>query len=471
MMKILLADQPAKGTNIDSSYANLGLLYLASTLRQDYGNTIQVDYLGPHQTLPEHVQWVQNYKPDIYAAGFTSKSCKRALDTFRAVREALPTVPIITGGPHPTAMPQQTLDAFPFDALVLGEGERTFSEIIGAYLGNNKPDLSNIAGIAYLDKGQYVQNPFRPVIENLDTIPFPAWDLINFKDYPGMHLKRQPIESSLLISRGCPFYCCFCSQPIWKLQKPWLRHRSAENICEEIELLYKRGVREIYLSSDELNFNHDWALRLCEAIAKLGHKNLYFQCNMRADKVTDELSKALASINCWMVHLGIESANNRVLKGIGKSVTVEQIEKAAISLSKAGIYVFAFMMLYQAWEEHDQLCFETPDEVNESLKWAWKMFHKKAIRYMSWQYCTPMPGARLFRIAERYNLYRGIQDDVWMRFDEHEACMNLPGISAAKMKWQLKKGILMKDWFIVRSGGLSWKHLWRAWENFIAFFK
>jgi hypothetical protein len=58
-----------------------------------------------------------------------------------------------------------------------------------------------------------------------------------------------------------------------------------------------------------------------------------------------------------------------------------------------------------------------------------------------------------------------------MRFDEHEACMNLPGISVSKMKWQLKKGILMKDWFIVRSGGLSWKHLWRAWENFVAFFK
>jgi hypothetical protein len=68
-LRVLLADQPAKGTNIDSSYSNLGLLYLASTLRQDFGQDIQVDYLGPHQTLAEHIEWVKNYKPDIYAAG------------------------------------------------------------------------------------------------------------------------------------------------------------------------------------------------------------------------------------------------------------------------------------------------------------------------------------------------------------------------------------------------------------------
>jgi len=129
------------------------------------------------------------------------------------------------------------------------------------------------------------------------------------------------------------------------------------------------------------------------------------------------------------------------------------------------------MMLYQAWEEDGQLCFETPEEVENSLAWAWKMFGKKAIRYMSWQYCTPMPGARLFEIASRHQLYRGDSKDVWTRFDEHEACMNLPGIPLSTMKRQLKRGILMKDWFIVRSGGLSLRHVWRAWENFVALFK
>jgi len=470
-MKILLADQPVKGTNIDGSYSNLGLLYLAGTVKKDFGNDVKIDYLGPNQTIQQHIDSVKQSNPDIYAAGFTSKSTQKAMETFRAVKEALPQIKIITGGPHPTAMPEGVFQEFPFDAVVLGEGERTFSELVRAYLGSSQPDLNEIPGIAFQNQGKYIQNPFRPLIENLDDIPFPAWEMIDFKDYPGMHLKKAPIESSLLISRGCPFYCSFCSQPIWKLQKPWLRSRSPENICEEIEILYSRGVREIYLSSDELNFNTDWALKLCEAIRKLNYKDLYFQCNMRADKVTDELSQALAAINTWMIHLGIESANDRVLKGIGKGVTVSQIENAAISLSKAGVKVFAFMMLYQAWEENEQLCFETPSEVENSLKWAWKMFNKRHIHYMSWQYCTPMPGARLFKIAEKHNLYRGDSKEVWKRFDEHEACMNLPGIPLKTMKSQLKRGILMKNWFIVRSGGVSLKHAWRAWENFVALFK
>ncbi|MDR1385429.1 MAG: B12-binding domain-containing radical SAM protein [Planctomycetaceae bacterium] len=471
-MRILFADQPVKGTNIDGSYSNLGLLYLAGTIKHTFGNDVQFDYLGPKQTLNEHINSVKKFRPTIYAAGFTSKSTQRAMETFRAVKEALPDVKIITGGPHPTAMPEEVMAEFPFDALGIGEGEQTFAELVRLYLEKSSPDLSSVAGIAYLADGTYVRNPNRPLIANLNDIPFPAWELIDFKEYPGMHLKKQPIESSLLISRGCPFYCAFCSQPIWKLQKPWLRSRSAENICEEIELLYSRGVREIYLSSDEMNFSTNWAIKLCEAIRRLNHKDLYFQCNLRADKVTEEFSKLLASINCWMIHLGIESANDRVLNGIGKSVTVSQIENAAISLSKAGIKVFAFMMLYQAWEENDKLCFETPEEVKKSLNWAWKMFHKKAISYMSWQFCTPMPGARLFRIAEKYNLYHGASKDVWMKFDEHEACMDLPGISMSLMKRQLKRGILMKDWFILRSGGLNMKHIWqRGWENFTALFK
>lgn len=470
-MKILLADPPVKGTNIDGSYSNLGLLYLAGTLQKDFGPEIQVDYLGPNYTLQEHVDRVKDYNPAIYASGFTSKSTRRAVETFRAVHEAVPKAKKITGGPHPTVMPDGVFNDFPFDAIGIGEGERTFSDLVRAYLGSPEPDLSRIPGIAYNDGGTLVHNPYRPLIENLDDIPFPAWNLIDFKDYPGMFLKKQPIESSLLISRGCPFYCSFCSQPIWKLQKPWLRSRSPQNICEEIEILYSRGVREIYLSSDELNFNLDWAVGLCEDILKLGHKDLYFQCNLRADKVNDELSRLLKAINCWMIHLGIESANDRVLKGIGKGVTISQIENATMSLSKAGVRVFAFMMLYQAWEADNQLCFETPEEVDCSLDWAWKMFKKKAIHYMSWQYCTPMPGARLYKIAEKYNLYQGDSSTVWTKFDEHEACMNLPGIPMSRMKRQLKRGILMKDWFIVRSGGLNLRHMWRAWENFVALFK
>jgi hypothetical protein len=130
-----------------------------------------------------------------------------------------------------------------------------------------------------------------------------------------------------------------------------------------------------------------------------------------------------------------------------------------------GVKVFAFMMLYQAWEENGKLCFETTDEVSNSLRWAYRMFRQHNIHYMSWQFCTPMPGARLSQIAQRHDIYRGDPSQVWKAFDEHQIGMRLPGISARTMKWQIKKGVILKDWFMVRSGGIDARHIRRVWEN------
>ncbi len=470
-MKVLLADPPVKGTKIDDSYPSLGLLYLAGSLQSTFGKDIEVGYLGPKHDLKSHVDYVKEFQPDIYGIGFTSKGPTRAYRTLRAVREACPSARLIAGGCHPTVLPMDVFRESPVDIVGIGEGEVTFTDLIQAMAGQSHPDLESIPGIAFRNNGEIILTAPRPFIKDLDSIPFPAWNLVDFQQYSGMHLKKQPIESSLLISRGCPFHCAFCSQPIWKSQKPWLRARSADNICREIDILYGRGVREIYLSSDELNFSEKWALELCREIASRGYRDLFFQCNLRADKVSPALVDALAKMNCWMVHLGVESANDRVLQGIGKKVTIAQIEEAARSMSQAGIKVFAFAMLYQAWEENEELCFETTAEVENTIQWLKRMFRNRYIHYMSWQFCTPLPGARLYEIAKKHDIYRGDPEDVWESFDEHNACMTLPGISLNAMRRKLKKGILIKDWFMIRSGNVNLRHLWRAWENVRAMFK
>jgi len=468
-MKVLLADPPAKGTRLDDSYPKLGLLYLAGYLRQALGDdTVEIRYLGAKHDLQSHLQAARDFNPHIYGISYTSKGAPVAHEAIRAVKHACPDTWVIAGGCHPSALPLHVLEECPADVVAVSEGELTFAELVKAIAERSKPELERVQGIYFRHNKEILHTGLRPFIPNLDDIPFPAWDLVDFREYSGMHLKKQPIETSLLVSRGCPFHCTFCSQPVWKCQKPWLRSRSPENICQEIDLLYERGVRELYLCSDELNFNERWALDLCRAIAARGYPDLYFQCNMRADKVSEQMVEALGGIRCWLVHLGVESANNRVLRGIGKHVTVEQIENAVRLFGRAGIKVFAFMMLYQAWEEDGKLCFETTDEVENSLQWAKRMFRQGLIHYMSWQFCTPLPGSRLYDIAERHHLYRGDPETVWQSFDEHQACMNLPGIPHRTMRRKLKKGILIKDWFMVKSGNISLRHLWRAWENLAA---
>jgi radical SAM superfamily enzyme YgiQ (UPF0313 family) len=470
-MRVLLADPPLKGTRIDDSYPNLGLLYLASAARKFLNGNVEVDYIGPKHDLASHLERVKQFRPHVYGIGFTSKSPRVAYETITAVRDACPKTTIVAGGCHPTALPYEVLKNSPADVLVTGEGETTFCDLLQRLDGYDNLDLDHVQGLYFRKGDKIIATEPRALISDLDSIPFPAWDLVDFHEYRGMFLKRQPIESSLLISRGCPFNCVFCSQPIWKYHKPWLRSRSPANICEEIDVLYDRGVREIYLSSDELNFNEKWAIDLCRQIERLNHKDLYFQCNMRADKISENLAEALVSINCWLVHLGIESANNRVLQGIGKNVTVEQVENSLKLLTRVGVKIFAFMMLYQAWDEDGKLYFETNEEVENSLRWVKRMFKQKLIHYMSWQFCTPMPGAQLYDIARRHNLYLGNPEDVWENFDEHNVCMKLPGISLRTMRWKLKKGIFIKDWFMLRSGAISWHHLWRVWENLRALVK
>ncbi len=223
-MKVLLADPPVKGTKIDDSYPNLGLLYLAGSLKAAFGDTaIEISYLGPKHDLRSHVEAVKRVNPDVYAISFTSKSPTISYATIKAVKNACPGARIVAGGAHPTILPMEVFAEAPVDVIGFAEGEITFAELVKAIASQGKPDLEPIQGIAFRHNGEIVRTAPRPLIEDLDTIPFPAWELVDFRQYSGMHLKKQPIESSLLISRGCPFQCAFCSQPIWKYQKPWLR--------------------------------------------------------------------------------------------------------------------------------------------------------------------------------------------------------------------------------------------------------
>jgi anaerobic magnesium-protoporphyrin IX monomethyl ester cyclase len=462
-VRVMLADVPARQYGFDASYPNMGVLYLISSLRaRPPVPDLQLRHLDARCDLRAHAAAVREFAPDIYGLSLSSLAMPHLPEIAEAVRAAAPGAVIICGGPGPTADPAGALACEQVEACVLGEGEETLAAVVEAVAAGHHLREAPLPGTAVrTEEGVLLGEP-RPLVADLDSLPFPAWDLVDFAAYPGMHLRRAGPETSVVISRGCPYNCCFCSNPVWKLGRPWLRARSAANIAEEVELLYRRGVREIYFASDELNHAEGPARELCEAMAKLGRRDLHFQCNLRAHPLSDDLARALREMNCWLVHLGIESANDRVLAGIGKRVTVSQVEEACRRLSRHGVRVFAFMMLYQAWEERDgQLAWETTAEVENSLRFMRRMFRERSVHYMSWQICTPLPGSRLYDVARRH----GLLPSALATNYEHHPNMDLPGISQGEMQRLLRRGILLKDWFIVRSGGLNLRHLGRVWEN------
>ena len=460
-MKVLLADPPQRERDYDAAYPNMGILYLIGSARRRFsGSDISLVYLESQYDLKGHLDAIARIQPDIYGLSYASFTSPLAHRTIAAVRERFPSLPIVAGGAHPTAAWEQVIQETAVDVCVIGEGEEAFCDVVEHYIGKGKT-LADIPGIAFRRDGAPFRTEKRPPVQSLDSIPVPAWDLIDFGKYKGMHLHRAEPQTYVSVSRGCPFDCWFCSNPIWKESKPWVRLRGAQSIAEEVEALYQRGIREIYLSADEFNINRKWPIGVAKALQNLGHSDLYFQCNVRADMVTEELAREFRKMNLWMVHIGVESGNQRTIDGLKKHIALDQVVNACRIFQAEDIKVFGFFMMYHAWEEAGQLAYESPADVEKTFEFARHLLREKLINYMSWQVATPYPGARLWGTAVKFGLLR----DRRSFGDVREQAMILPGVSEQDIRRSLRNGYVIKTWYALRSGNIGWKHVTRVRQS------
>jgi anaerobic magnesium-protoporphyrin IX monomethyl ester cyclase len=441
------------------SFPNIGILSIIGYLRKNMKGDVRFHYINGRYQIEEHLRMLEELKPDVYCLSFATMIAPLAYETAKAVRERFPDMSIVCGGPHPTAEPEDVLNSSPIDVCVRGEGEVSALKTLGKLLRGES--VEGIRGVVYRKGNKVLHNPLRPPMGSLDSVPMPAWDMVDLNDYTGSRYKKGFPGTCILVSRGCPFNCVFCSNPVWKLCKPWLRLRSLKQIVEEVRYLYeKKGIRELYIRADELNSSLEWSIEVCMEIARLGYRDLYFQCNLRADKVPEKLAKALSDMNCWMVHLGIESGNQRVLDGVRKQITLEQVVDACKRLKQHDIKVYGFFMMYQIWEgEEGRLQYETPKDVDNTLSFARKLLSGGLIDYISWSFTTPLPGSDLYRIAKEHDvLIPEIKPgNIW------EISVKLPGVSEKDMKKSRMKGMMLQGFYALKSGHIEW----RAWRHIL----
>jgi anaerobic magnesium-protoporphyrin IX monomethyl ester cyclase len=457
-MRVVLSNPPrTKLRQADVvSYPNLGILSIVAYARQ-FMPDVEFIYLESLH-IDEYASEIEKLGPDIFCLSFATCMHVESFAAMQRIHEVMPSLPIICGGPHPTAMPDEVLEKSPAIAVAMGEGEETFLELLRYFKEPKDKLLSKIGGIAYRDeKGIVQKNPLRPFLD-LDTLPMIAWDLIDLNAYKGAHISKMKYSTCILPSRGCPFNCVFCSNPVWKSQKPWLRLRDPQKVADEVLWLYKKGIREIYIRSDELNAQKAWTLELCKKIANLNLKDLKFQCNLRADHVDQEIAQAFQSIGLWLVYLGIESYNQRVIDGIQKCIDIKSIPTACAIMKKHGIKVYGFVMLYQAWEEHGILECETTAEVDNTLINLWRLIRKGYISYLSWQFATPFPGSQLWDVAHKYGLIENSSAGVW------DISMRLPKVKQRDMIRQRMFGFMLQAYCGIRSGNLNWS-MWKRYLN------
>ena len=272
------------------------------------------------------VSKIINFNPRILGVSFTTQAATGAYRLINDVKERNKSIHVAVGGAHPTVVPEECFERSETDIAVVGEGEETFFEILEKV--NSKEELNSVTGTVVKENGRIKTNPIRPFIRNLDEIPFPARDLLDIKKYPGYMYKRFKYDTDVISARGCPFDCVYCSNPIWKQQKPWYRLRSPQNLVDEIEHIVETyGIKEFFDQTDEFNGSKKWAKEVCDEITNR-NLDIAWKAQMRVDNIDEELADKLKRAGFWMGLFGLESANDKTLMGIRKNQNLEQMDKA-----------------------------------------------------------------------------------------------------------------------------------------------
>jgi radical SAM superfamily enzyme YgiQ (UPF0313 family) len=454
-MRVLLADSHGAIFGKPQGTPNLGLLYLASYARREIPD-LEFRYIPQRFSVDDHLQQIEEFDPHLYALSFTSYGMRSAFELTERVRSRFPSIPIVVGGPHASAAPEDTLARSAADICVIGEGEESFTEILRC-LPSLKESLPSIRGIAYKE-GQFVKRTLsRQMIENVDAIPLPARDLVRDEDYVGLSHRRARPNAEMIVMRGCPFRCVFCANPVFRGAGPSFRVQSPEAVAAEAESLHRAGYREIYMHSDELNVHHDWAVEVCKAIVALDHPDLFFQCNLRAAPMTSELASWMRKANFWLVRFGIESANDHVLRSTKKRMALEQTEEACRLVTEAGLKAWGYFLMFQFWEEEGELRCEKPDDVRRTIRFARELWRRGHLQYSSWMYAIPVHGAELYDIAVRHRLV----DDRYEPGESWDPSMHLPGVSRLAFRSLFFQARVLQARMALSSGGFELRN-WRG---------
>jgi magnesium-protoporphyrin IX monomethyl ester (oxidative) cyclase len=366
-MKVLLVNPPQTfypGSDPPAGNLPLGLMYIAAMLQKngypveildafmagaefEEKNGDEVTIGLPFKQIEEEIR---NRNPDIVgiAGPFTSQ-IGNAIATSKAAKQANPNILTVVGGPHVTLVPEEFLqEAQSVDIAVTGEGEYAMLEIAQHFEG--KKQLSEIKGIAYRKNGSVTVNERRSFIENLDELPYPAYDLVDMENY--LNPKKIGYRSfqnravSMVTSRGCPFNCCFCAVHL-HMGKGFRAH-SAKYVLDHIQYVVdKYKVKNIFFEDDNLTLDLKRFEAICDGIIERRIKIGWETPNgVRADRLTLELLCKMKQSGCKSVFVGVESGDQQILdKVVCKNLDLKKVVEFAKNAKEIGLKTGAFYII------------------------------------------------------------------------------------------------------------------------------
>lgn len=384
-MKITLINvQISEGNNI---VPPLGLLYIAAVLEL-LKHEVQVFDIDPD--VVDCIKDIKTFAPQIIGISCYTNTYQKALQLNKRLRQELPGALFVAGGVHATAMPSETMTEMRPDYLVYAEGERAITQLVTFIDSQGEESrLENIKGLYYWSKGEIKYNGPPDLIDDLDSIPFPARHLLNFAPYlvpPGMirgFVKGR--VTTIFTSRGCPYPCTYCASS--NVQGKKVRRRSADNVVRELEsLVSDYSINGFYICDDLVTEDHDWII---EFSRKLAAKNLglSWACQSRVDTLDEEMLRAMKKAGCVQIDFGVESGSNKTLKTMKKSTTVEAARMAFAMTKEVGVRSCATFII------------GFPQETEQDMEETFSLAKEINADFTAFYFLTPYPGTPIYYTA------------------------------------------------------------------------
>ncbi|MDB5029947.1 radical SAM protein [Mucilaginibacter sp.] len=360
-----------KQWSLGQPYAPLGTLYAAALMRENGYNVSLFDTMfveDPNRVIPV----LEKIRPDffvIYDDGFNylTKMCltnmREAAFSMCKMAKAKGCTVIVSSSDSTDRYEEYLREGADF--VIIGEAEHTLLELVN-HIETGLEDHTAIQGLAFINKdNKAIKTIPRPVLKDLDSLPLPAWDLVDMERYRESWLKSVGYFSiNMGTTRGCPFKCNWCAKPIYGNR---YNSRSPENVIKELKLLKDRyPIDHIWFCDDIFGLKPGWVMEFSQLIQKENLRTR-FKIQSRADLLVDEkLVASLAASGCENIWMGAESGSQKILDAMDKGITVEQIQIATKSMKKEGIKPSFFIQFGYPGEDKADIAL-TIKMINELL--------------------------------------------------------------------------------------------------------
>lgn len=387
---LLLISPPSRGSYglVEKAHEHrmpLGLAYITAYVERNGYRVKALDFDAERLYIDDLTGILERLRPDVVGFSCTTPLIANVIKMAAIAKRFDRDIVVIAGGPHATALPEETLKRSEIDVIVRGEGEQTTVEILDCL--QNRRDLEGIEGLTYKSSSGIRRNPDRGLVRDIEQLPDPARNHFPLDHYRApYYLNRTRAACANLIgSRGCPYRCIFCGQEA--IFKHTVRSRKPSSIVDELEGLHRNHGIEIFFFEDSTFVLDNRTVReTCREILRRKLK-VYWGAMGRVDRTDGELYRLMKAAGCIFIFYGVESGNQAILDRIRKRTTLDQIRQAVDIAKTSKIPVNTSFIL------------GLPGENAETMRQTIDFAIELDPDYATFSLATPYPGTEFYRIA------------------------------------------------------------------------